>query len=262
MPKLNSFLEGNKEIIEIVPNDSVLGLLRRSNNQNFKVCLPLFLNIGDLSNIEKFDRKCIQKFFNKICILFENGFIFENEFNRLKNIIKESNKIRIWSSHLDAESYCLLLFICYHFKERNIGVVFSEEYDWKATSFSFISKDEMEEVLKREHILKQNQKEDYFNEWQNIVLENKEFRYIINGEIKSMDFCYLENCLITRLKELGESDLNRFVASLIANPLFPRLFLSPFIYNYLINKLIVSGKIVKIIKENKEYIKVKLTKQT
>ena len=46
-------------------------------------------------------------------IPFLNGYDFKREIELLKEYAKDAKMIRVWSSHLNCDEYCLLLYICY-----------------------------------------------------------------------------------------------------------------------------------------------------
>ena len=108
----------NIDVIEIVSNDSGMGLLKRSGNKNLKICLPLYLCIGNLDGMSCLKRNELEKYINpNENKLFKNGLEFKYEYDKLKEYANKASKIRIWSSHLDCDDYCLLLYICYILKE-------------------------------------------------------------------------------------------------------------------------------------------------
>ena len=54
----------NVDVIEIVSNDSGMGLLKRSGNKNLKTCLPLCLCIGNLDGMSCLNRNELEKYIN------------------------------------------------------------------------------------------------------------------------------------------------------------------------------------------------------
>ena len=57
-----NFVGTNENIIEIVSSYSELELLKRSGNENIKVCLPLSLCIGKLDSIIPYNRDNLSPF--------------------------------------------------------------------------------------------------------------------------------------------------------------------------------------------------------
>ena len=91
---------------------------------------------------------------------------------------------------------------------------------------------------------------------QEVIDENSELRFMINGNIVSCNIDYFDNKMLDRLKELGEIPINQFVASLMVNPIIPRVIYSDWIYIYLINEL-EKKKLIKFsFKNNEKYISI------
>ncbi len=241
----------NNDIIEIISSDSALGLLKRSGNENIKICLPLSLSIGKFGSTTPFNRKILSE-------IYKNGesYDFTEDFKKLKRISAKCKKIRVWSSHLDTDEYCLLLLICYLYKDKEISAIFSEEINWDATTIGSVSEKEVSELEKREHILTKWQKENYCNVWENVVNSNQELRYMINGSVVSCDFDSFNNKIINRLKKAGKIPMFKFVADLMSNPIIPCVIYSDSIYIFLIEKLEKMGVIKSYIINDKKYIEV------
>lgn len=256
----NNFEGKNDKVLEIVSGISCYGLLKRSGNNNLKVFLSLDLCIGKLDSIKEFKRDELKEYVKYVSTIndgpFKNGFDFEYEFKKIKSF-NNVNKIRVWSSHLDCNDYCLLLFICNFFGDKNISVVYSEEYNWYATTCTALAEKEIKDLLKKEHLLKKYEIEQYKEEWKKIVDENTELRFMINGSVKSVDINYFDNEIMERLKTLGEVNIHFLIANLMGNPIIPFVHYSDYIYLYLINRLIDSKFIKKIQKENKIFVKLK-----
>ena len=246
---LDNFTGENKDIIEIVSSDTALRKLKNTGNNNLKVCLPLELYIGKLDSLTPFNRPFLKKINGE-----EKNYNFTEVFAKLKEYAKNCQKIRVWTSHLDADDYCLFLLICYLFKDKKISAIFSEELDWAATTLSCISEKEIPNLEKREHILKEYQKEDHYKEWLNIVKENKELRYMINGTVISCDIDRFDNDIIERIKEHKKIIKYELVASLMVDPVIPYIVYSDTIYFYLIERLEKKGIIKSTIIDNKEYL--------
>ena len=240
--KYKNFDGTNDNIIEIVSSDSALGLLKRSGNENIKVCLPLLLCIGKLNT---------KPFIRNICGV---SYDFTADFEKLNKLVNNCKKIRVWASHLDSDDYCLLLLICYLYKDKEISAIYSEEINWGITSIGSVSEIEIPKLEKREHRLPNWQKEDYYKEWENIVKSNKELRYMINGMVVSCDFDSFNSKIIDRLEETGKILISKFVADLMLNPIIPYVIYSDRVYMYLIERLEKIGKINSFIIDNKKYI--------
>lgn len=259
MFEINNFEGENETVLEIVSDISCYGLLKRSGNNNLKVCLPLNLCIGRLDSINEFNRSELKEYVKYISAIndgpFKYGYNFEYEFKKLKGL-NQVNKIRVWSSHLDCDDYCLLLFICNFFGNKNISVVYSEEYNWYATTCTKLDENEIKELAKKEHILKKYEIDQYKEEWKKIVDENTELRFMINGLVKSVNINYFDNEIIERLRMLGKVNIYSLVVDLMVKSIVPFVHYPDYIYLYLVNRLIDSKFIKKIQEKNKIFVEI------
>ncbi len=246
--KYKNFDGINNDIIEIVSSDSALGLLKKCNNENIKVCLPLTLSIGKLNSTTPFNRKILSQIYKN------RPYDFTEDFNKLKKVSNNSNRIRVWTSHLDCDEYCLLLLICYLYRDKDISAIFSEEINHNAFTIGFIRKKEIKALENKEHILTDLEKENYSKEWEKIVNNNKEFRYMLNGKIVSCDFENFNKKITQRLKDTGKIPMLKFIANLMGNPIIPNVIYSDSIYTFLIEKLEKKGIIKSCIINGIKYI--------
>lgn len=222
----------NKETIEIVDSFSISFLLEQSGNDNIKFCFPFSLDIGKLKGIDNFDRSELKEY-----IKLDLNYNFKDIFDELSKYLNEANKIRVWSSIYDAEEYCLLLFICHHFKNKNISVIFSNELR-DVNRVNCLDKDEIKEISSKEHILKDYEKDKYDKEWISILNSNKELRFMKNGVVQSVDIDYFDNVILERLRKLGKVEKRKLIIDLIGNPIEYKCQYADFIIEYLINDLI------------------------
>lgn len=208
MFEMKNFVGEDTDIIEIVSSDSAMGALKNAGIKSIRVCLPLLLSFGDLCDLEKYSRDDLRKLYDIFdCFPFENGFNFRKEIELLNDTARNAKKIRIWSSHLNCEDYCLLLYMCSLFKDKQISVVFSEEVNWYCKSVSMATKGEVVELLKREHVLTKEEIDDYANKWNKIFSENAELRHIVNGEVIGTSIDYFDEEILEYLKDFGEIKL-------------------------------------------------------
>ena len=239
----------NNDIIEIVSSFSALGLLKRSGNENIKICLPLSLCIGKFDSYIPFNRKNLFQYYKD-----SNSYDFTDTFNKLKDIAKNCKKIRVWSSCLDCDDYCLFLLICYLFQDKEISVIFSEEFNLNTTTVTAVGEKDVSKLEKQEHILTKKQKEYYCKEWEKIINDNKELRYMDNGKVVSCNIDNFDNVIIDRIGKKGEIFIYKLVADLIGNPPIPYVIYSDYIYIYLIERLEKKGLIKSSIIDDKKYI--------
>ncbi len=253
MFEMKNFVGDNKDIIEIVSSDSAMGALKNAGINNIRVCLPLILSFGDLSDMNEYSRDSLKKLYKSFqYIPFEKGFNFQREIELLKEYVKDAKMIRVWSSHLNCDEYCLLLYICSLFPDREIRVVFSEEVSWYCMSIGMSSKGEIEELLKREHILSKQEKEDYASKWKKINLDNTDLRYLYNGEVQSVSIDFFDEEILAYLHKYNEIKLTEFIGVLMGNNVIGDT--GDLLYRYLINRLIEQGKIDLRIENDIKYI--------
>lgn len=248
----NNFIGNNTDIIEITSSDTNSLLLERSEIDNIKVHLPFSFDIGNLKEMEEFKRNKLNKFIHRDDISYD----FKELFDKLKEYVGKAKKIRVWSSLFDADEYCMLLFICHHFKDKEISVVFASEGNIWSWVIPNNSEEDIKYLEKKEHILKNFEKEAFDKQWFEIINSNKELRFMINGTVKSVDLDYFDNDIVERLKSLGKVSKTKLVASLMGDPIIPRCHYASFINEYFINCLINKGLIKSTFEDEKEMVEV------
>lgn len=249
----NNFVGDNNDIIEITSSNTVSLLLERSGIDGIKVHLPFSFDIGNLKEMEEFKRNELKKFVHEK----EIDFKFKDLFDKLKEYVNIAKKIRVWSSLFDADEFCMLLFICHHFKDKEISVVFANEGNIWSWVISNNGEEEIKMLETREHILKQYEKEDLDKEWNEIINSGKELRYMLNGSIISVDLDYFDKDIINRLKILGKVSKTKLVASLMSDFFIPRCQYADFIQEFFIDSLISKGLIKSTFEDNIEMIEIK-----
>ena len=152
--------------------------------------------------------------------------------------------------------YCLLLYICYLLKEKNISVIYTEELDWEATTLGCITEKELKILEQKEHVLKEMEKDNFSNQWLKLINDNTELRFMINGQVISKDINYFDNDILQRLEKLGKVNIHTLVADLMGNPIIPSVRYADFIYIYLINKLINNKLIEKSVENDVTFIEI------
>ena len=202
--------------------------------------------------MQEFKRNELNKFISGEKIDFD----FTELFNKLKEYVNNAKKIRVWSSLFDADEYCMLLFICHHFKDKEISVIFASEGNIWSSFILHNSEEEIKQLENKEHILREYEKEKLDKEWNEIILSNKELRYMINGSVKSVDLDYFDNNIIERLKSLGKVSKREFVINLMSNSIIPRCCYAQFIQEYFINSLIRKDLIKSAFEDNKEMVEI------
>lgn len=149
-----------KNITEVVFGDSLcheINISKFSQN-NTIIKFDLLFSICDLSNIDKH----ILTLNNEYCSLIKSEIYNVNNTHSLKNInddleesIKKDNKIRIWTTNRQIDSYLMFLYVCSYFSTTysELYVLFSDEFDKNYYSPSCMNENELEELSKLEHKL-------------------------------------------------------------------------------------------------------------
>jgi hypothetical protein len=107
-----------------------------------------------------------------------------------------------------------------------------------------LSLDDIKNYESKEHILKKYEKDDYINDYNRIIEENAELRYMINGKVISCPINYFDDEIIKRAKTIENITINKLIANLMVEPIIPKVIYSDWIYRYLIDELIKKNKIV------------------
>lgn len=221
---------------EIIYGDSTFGSMSKSKlNKNEIIKFDTIFSIADLSNIENYEIYLPKKIYLENII-----YNFKSRIDELNKSIKNKNKIRIWSSHKEINSYLLLLYLCNYLKDYkcDIFVVYSNEYDEECYSPSCMLCEELEKLSHLEHKLTKEEILSFSNEWVNIRNINSEMRILENNKVKSVSYDYFYDEILEKLKKLGAVKQIHLIGQLVAdNHMIDTIFV------YLINRLIRLNKI-------------------
>lgn len=174
---------------------------------------------------------------------------FDNELNKLNEFIKKGYNIRIWTSHYNADSYMLLMYICNYIENKveKIEVVYADEYDEGIYSIGCMKNEEIKKLLSFEHIYTKNEIKNFSKEWNKIRNTDTELRIIEDKKIKLVSYDYFDNKILETLNKEQTSIIS------LAVTLSTKYYLSTTIIIFLIQRLIDNNKI-KIIKQNEKNI--------
>lgn len=239
-------------ITEIIYGDSLCYTLKQCDFVGNKIIkFDKFLSFADLSNIDKNVIKLNKDFCDFIYPEINHKFdviqTMENLNRELDDAIKRNNKIRIWSTRQEIESYLTFIYVCNYLFNSNcdIYVMFSDEYDKECHSPACMREKELEALTKLEHKLSKEEIFEYAIEWKKVVEDNLDMRVMENDKVKSVSLDYYNDIILNRLSELGEIKSVSLSANLMRDYHMSDMFIS-----YLISRLIKSNKI-KIVKEDK-----------
>ena len=245
------------KIVDVIDGDSLYNTIKESNfaKNNKIVKFDALFSICDLSNINNYITR-LKDDYNELVDLMERELMYrpdkesltKDQITEISKSIKNGDKIRIWTTHKEANSYLMFLYICNYFLEFDcdLYVLFSDELDKEFYSPSCMRERELEELVKLEHKLTKQEKQEYSNIWNQIVNTNSDMRIMENNNVKCVSFDYYNDTILNVLKELGEVKTIKLVARLMPNIYFSDIFLT-----YLIDRLIKENKIIIIKKEKR-----------
>lgn len=230
-------------ITEIIFGDSTYYTMSKSKlSQNLIIKFNTTFSVADLSDINDFKIILPEKIYKEEII-----YSFINQISELEESIKKKNKIRVWCSYQEADSYILLAYMANYIKDRkgNLYVIYVDEYNKEYLSPAMLRKEKLEKLTEIEHKLSNNEIIELSNLWNKIKIQKADMRIMENRKVKLVSFDYFNNIILNKLKELGEVKINVLVWHLMTN-----FHISDTTFLYLVERLIKSNKI--IITENDE----------
>lgn len=231
-----------KKITEIVFGNSMYFTIKNSKlKENEIILFNTIFSIGDLKDIDKF-----KIYVSKEIIESMQVYDFSKEIKKLNNAVKNGNKIRIWCSRQDSDSYILLVYICNYLKDIkcDLYVVYSDDYDSSCMSPACLKEVELENATSYEKKINNENILELSNEWNYIKNNRADIRIMENNKVKLVSYDYFDDIIINKLKELGEVKQVTLVAHLLSD-----YHLIDLIFVYLINRLIENNKIIIIEKD-------------
>lgn len=167
---------------------------------------------------------------------------------KLDDAIKNNNKLRIWSSHVDPDYYLFLLFICYYVKDKvdSIEVLYSDEYKKECTSTGVMVSKELDKLSLLGHIIEKNEINNFANQWKQLIKDGSKLHVFENNKLIEVKYGYIYKEITNIIKEHKSILIVEIVLILLKK------------YNifteYLIENLI-KEKRIKIIQENEIFSK-------
>ena len=247
----------NINITEVVFGDSLCHEIKISeflkNNTIIKF-EPLF-SICDFSNIDKHNLSLNDEYCDLIISSgiydISSTYSLKNIINDLEESMNNNNKIRIWTTHKQIDSYLMFLYVCNYFSntDSDLYVLFSDEFDEKCFSPSCMNEKELEELSKLEHKLTKEEIKKYSNEWNEITNNNLDMKIIDNNKVKSVTFDYYDEIILNKLNELGEVKMVSLIGRLMSD-----IHLYDTVFTYLIYRLIKEEKII-VTNKDESYLK-------
>lgn len=236
----------NKKIVEIVLGGAEAGSLRSSEfKQNEISDFYVSFSIADLSDMKNLIARIPKHIYQEeiVCNLNESVA-------KLYDLVDKKYMVRVWSSHLTADSYLLLLFICNLLKDKvnKLLVLYSDEYKEECYSIGTMTGEELSKLIIHEHTLSKDEIINLANKWNETVSKNSDIRFIKSNNVQSVSFDYFDNEILNLLKK----NKNLRVIELIYN-LSNKYFINSTLFMYLVSRLIDAKKI-KVIKQGERFI--------
>lgn len=231
-----------KNTTEIVFGDTTYSNISRSKlGKNEIIKFNTVFSASDLSYIDHF-KIILPKEIYKEEIIYN----FNEEINKLDNSIKKKNKIRIWCSYQDSNSYILLSYLSNYVKEKDISlyVIYADEQNKELISPSVLNGKDIDKLIKKEHELTNDEIIEFSNLWNKIKTQKSDMRIMENRKIKLVSYDYFNNFILNELNKLGEVKIVELVGYIMSN-----LYLIDVIILYLVKRLIKLNKI-EIIKDD------------
>ena len=237
-----------QKITEIVFGNSLyVTMLNSKLEENEIILFNTFFSIGDLTDIDEF-----KIYVSKEIVEPMQVYNFYEQINMLNKAIKNNNKIRVWCSRKDSDSYILLTFVCNYLKDIkcDLYVIYSDDYNNECMSPAQLKEEELEKIVSYEHKLDNNDILKLSKVWNYVKNNNADIRIMENNKVNLVSYDYFDNIIINKLKDLGQVKQVTLVAHLLSN-----YHLIDLIFVYLINRLIENNKIVIIEKspDNNNY---------
>lgn len=167
---------------------------------------------------------------------------------KLENAIKNNNKLRVWSSHVDPDYYLFLLFICYYVKDKVdfIEVLYSDEYNNECINTGVMTSEELDELSSLEHKLDKNEINNLANKWNELTKDGSKLHIFKNNKLIEIEYEYIYKEIINIIKEYEKISIVEIVLILLKKY---RIFTE-----YLIENLI-KEKRIQFIQEDKIFSK-------
>ncbi len=142
-----------------------------------------------------------------------NGNIFLKSYNQKISIkesldlldlsIKNNNRIRVWTSHVDPDYYLFLLFICFYVKNKIecLEVFYSDEYKSECTSTGMMTSKELDKLSLMGHKIEKNEIEEYANKWESLIQDGSKIHIFENNELIGVPYDYIYEQIIDFIKK-------------------------------------------------------------
>lgn len=248
-------LDKFSKITNIINGHSLDLTMNESKTLNNIIEFNAYFSVADFTNIEKKKLILPKKIYMQMY-----KYNFSEKIEQLDKAINNNEKIRIWTSHFDVDSYLLFLYICDYLKDKecNLFVLYSDDYNEYCYSPSCMNCEELENLTKLEHKLNNEEIREFSKIWQYIKSKKCDMRILEDKKIKLVSFDYYNEILLNILKEQGEITICRLTALFMME-----YHISEMIVCYLIKRLIKQNEIrITVISDERYFLnKIELAKE-
>ena len=228
-------------ITEIVFGDTAYQVMSKSKlNKNQIIKFNTVFSVADISLIDEF-KTILPVDIYKEKILYD----FRKSIDKLNASIKCNNKVRVWCSKDDSDSYILLTYICNYIKNMdcNLYVVYVDKDDGYSYVESYFE-DELDDLKEKEEKINNDELMCLSYLWEKVKKTNADLRIMENKELKLVFYDYFDDIILNKLSELTKIKVVSLVADLMRD-----ILLQDRIILYLVERLIKSNRII-VIEEN------------
>lgn len=221
--------------INIINGHSLFLTMNESKTLNDIIEFNASLSVANLTNVENYQIVLPEEIYTQA---YE--YNFSEKIKQLDKAINNNEKIRIWTSHFDVDSYLLFLYLCDYLKDKECAlfVLYSDDYNEYCYSPSCMDCEELENLSKLEHKLTKEEIGEFSKIWQDIKSKKCDMRILENKKIKLVSFDDYNEILINILKKQGEIRISELTALFMM-----QYYMSDLIVCYLIKRLIKQNKI-------------------
>lgn len=219
----------------IINGHSLFLTMNESKTLNDIIEFNASLSVANLTDVENYQIVLPKEIYTPA---YE--YNFSKKIKQLDKAINNNEKIRIWTSHFDADSYLLFLYLCDYLKDKDCAlfVLYSDDYNEYCYSPSCMDCEELENLSKLEHKLTKEEIREFSKIWQYIKSKKCNMRILEDKKIKLVSFDYYNEIIINILKKQGKIRISELTALFMM-----QYYMSDLIVCYLIKRLITQNKI-------------------
>ena len=194
------------------------------NKDSRIVCLPLFLSMGDISDLANLESR--RDLYHSLYGEFDHTSIVKQAFVQLQKIEKTSAPIRIWYSN-EPDELCGMLFISWMLRDWNVNICTiqcsrSIALPGHTTLYKNSTNLSLEDVpifLSFSQELEQPLAAHFANLWECLAKKNSELRVTENGAVRSVSIDYFDKLILKSILQ-QPFQVSHLVADIMKQPLW------------------------------------------